>query len=128
MFDSIVCEKSLPILGRQIRIAQRLGESADDGERRLELVRDVRDEVAANRLESAARREVHDGEHRAAVGQRSRGDQQRTIAERQLARFGRRLPFIAAAHRVAHESLLRQEIHREREPSPSDRAAVARSG
>ena len=41
------------------RIAQRLGESADDGERRLELVRHVRDEVAANRLESAPRREIH---------------------------------------------------------------------
>jgi len=40
--------------------AQRFGESADDGERRLELVRDVGDEVALERGEASL---FHGGDH-----------------------------------------------------------------
>ena len=60
VFASIVVEEPLAILVGQVAVAQRLGEAADHGERRLELVRHVGHEVAPNRLEAAARREVHD--------------------------------------------------------------------
>ena len=47
-------------------------------------MRDVRYEVAANRLESAACRQVHHREHSAAVGKGPHGDQQRSFTQREL--------------------------------------------
>ena len=50
--------------------AQRLGGGADRGDRRAELVRDVGDEVAADRLEAAQVGDVEeDGEHAAEAGE-----------------------------------------------------------
>jgi hypothetical protein len=61
-------EESLAVGRREIAIAERFGEATNHGERRLELVRHVGDEIAANGLEPPPRREVHEREHGAAVG------------------------------------------------------------
>ena len=81
---------------------ERLGEPADDRQRRAQLVRDVRDEVAAHGFEPAEPREVEQREHRAAGLQRARRDVHGAPEQGRLAALGgfaveRRLQRVAQA-------------------------------
>ena len=63
---------------------QRLGVRADHGDRRAQLVRDVRDEVPAHGLEPAHRGDVLEQQHAAVAAPRARDADQRARAVREL--------------------------------------------
>ena len=83
-------DEPAPLLGGMPSSSSVSAKPLTDGERRLELVRHVRDEVAPHRLEPAEHREVEQRHHGAAVPQRPRVTATRALVQRDLRRRRRR--------------------------------------